>query len=81
MDNLALLDPQRNLRQKNGNGGGRDDIGERLARLEEKVEHLASKEDIQKLKVWILGGIVAGIVAGVPAMAGLIWFIVRPFIN
>ena len=28
--------------------------------IETRMEHLATKEDLQKLKVWWLGGIVAG---------------------
>ena len=48
-----------------GNGGG-SDVRERLAKLEERTEHSATKEDIQKLKVWILGGVIGGLVATVP---------------
>lgn len=35
--------------------------------LEDKsneTEHLMTKEDLQKIKVWVLGGVLAGMVAG-----------------
>lgn len=32
----------------------------RLTRLETHLQYLATKEDLQKLKVWWLGGIIAG---------------------
>ncbi len=38
---------------------------ERLARIEATLEHVATKEDVQALKVWVLassGTLVAGIV-------------------
>ncbi len=52
--------PLRTVKSSGGNGGG-DDIRERLARLEEKVGHLASKEDVQKIKVWVLVGIIGAV--------------------
>lgn len=42
--------------------GGGGNYGERLARVETKLEHMATKEDIQKIKVWILGGILGSVV-------------------
>ena len=46
-----------------GNGSAsstHQNIGERVATLEAEIRHLATKEDIQRLKVWWLGGIIAG---------------------
>lgn len=44
-------------------GGGGDGVDarlraveERLARLETRMDYMATKEDIQKLKIWVLGG-------------------------
>jgi len=37
-----------------GGGGGSDGLGERLARLEEKVNHLATSKDISDLKELIM---------------------------
>lgn len=57
----------RRARRGNGNGNG-DGICERLARLEEQVlgikEHMAVKNDITQLKVWILGGVLSSIGIG-----------------
>lgn len=36
----------------------------RLAALEARMEYLATKEDIQKLEVWVLGGVIGAIIAG-----------------
>lgn len=49
---------------KNEPGGGGGDgvdarlraVEERLARLETRMEYMATKEDIQKLRIWVLGG-------------------------
>ena len=50
----------------NGNGNGRGgDTSERLVRLEERVdgikEHMATKNDIASLKVWISVGLLSAI--------------------
>lgn len=51
---------------RSGNGGnGGDRVLERLARLEERVRHLASKEDIQKIKIWVLTGLISAAVLAV----------------
>ena len=46
-DNIVPIRTGRNL--TNGNGGN-DGIRERLTSLEERVSHLASKEDMQRLE-------------------------------
>ena len=40
------------------NGGG--NYGECLARIEANLGHMATKEDIQKIKVWVLSSILGG---------------------
>lgn len=40
-------------------------VEERLVRLETRMENMATKEDIQKLKIWILGGALGSVVATV----------------
>ena len=47
---------------------------ERLASIETTLTHTATKEDIQKLKVWVLTG--GGIAGGA---GGLITWLVRVF--
>ena len=43
-----------------GSGGGGASLESRLTRLETHLQYLATKEDIQKLKVWWLVGIIGG---------------------
>jgi len=38
-----------------GGGSGGSDVGERLARLEVKMESTATSKDISDLKLWIIG--------------------------
>lgn len=35
-------------------------VPERLIALETELKHLATKTEIQKLKVWVLGGVLGG---------------------
>ena len=53
----------------NGNDGRLRGAEERLARLETRLDtvlpYLATKEDIQKIKVWTLAGVLGGIVLAV----------------
>lgn len=57
-----------------GPGGGGGDgvdarlraVEDRLARLETRMEYMATKEDIQKLKIWVLGGVLSSVVAAIP---------------
>lgn len=54
----------------NGSNGGGSNIDECLTRIETKLEYIATKEDIQKIKVWLLSGILGGMgMAAVLAMA------------
>ncbi len=42
-------------------GGGRDgDLNERVARIEATMAHLATKRDLVEIKIWVLGGVLAG---------------------
>ena len=43
-------------------GGGGKRIEERLAALETRIDYLATKEDIQKIKVWVLAGVIGAVV-------------------
>lgn len=54
-----------------GDGEGRSQFGERLARIEAKMEHVATKEDIQQLKVWVLGGVLGALGLAVVAATGV----------
>ena len=56
------------------------DFGERLARIEIQMEHVATREDIQKIKVWFLVGMIAAIGVAVPAAIGVAFAAVRLFV-
>lgn len=36
------------------------------------MEHVATKEDIQKLRVWVLGGVLAGLVSAALVALGAV---------
>lgn len=75
VDDSYQEEPPADEQSAGGDGGG-SDFGERLARVEARMDalatkedlaeiktnqsHLATKEDIQKLKVWVLGGVLSG---------------------
>ena len=46
-------------------GGSGSGVEGRVATLEARIQYLATKEDIQKIKVWVLGGVVGAMVLGV----------------
>ena len=56
------------------------EFGERLARIEMQMEHMATREDIQKIKVWFLVGVIAAIGVAVPAAIGVAFAAVRLFV-
>lgn len=68
---------------KDESGGGGGDgvdarlrgVEERLARLENRMDYMATKEDVQTLKIWILGGIMGSVVATIP----IALFVVKAF--
>ncbi len=59
-----------------GGGGGGRDLERRLAALETRIEYLATKEDIQKIKVWVLSGLLGGIAAAVSLSFAILKFLV-----
>ena len=56
--------------ESGGSGGGGASLESRLTRLETHMQYLATKEDLQKLKVWWLAGIIAGM--GLAATVSLV---------
>ena len=46
--------------ESSGKGGGGNGFDSRITRLETHLQYLATKEDIEKLKVWWLIGIISG---------------------
>ena len=59
----AMDDPAREA--GGGTGNGPRNLGERVAVLEERLKHVALREDVARIKVWVLGGVIAGIVIAV----------------
>ncbi len=83
---VVKLTQRRAQRKRRGSGSGGDDLEARLKAVEEAVvaietelPHLATKEDIQKLKVWWLGGILAGMAAAAAIAAAIAAAAVRIF--
>ena len=70
-----------------GNRGGGPSQGERLARVETQLEalndtiktHVATKDDISKVKIWGLGGVLAAIGLAIPAAVGVAYVVARLF--
>ena len=60
---------------RSGSNGG--DIRERLARIEAQMEHVATREDIQKVKVWFLVGVIAAFGVAIPAAVGVAFAAVK----
>ena len=63
-----------------GSGPRDGEFGERLARIEAQMEHVATREDIQKVRVWFLVGVIAAIGVAVPAAIGVAFAAVRLFV-
>ena len=60
-----------------GNGPRDGEFGERLARIETRMEHVATREDIQKVKVWFLVGVIAALGVAIPAAVGVAFAAVK----
>lgn len=52
-------------------GDGRGGAGIRLARLETRITRLAAKEDLRKIKVWVMGGAVGAAAVGATLAVGI----------
>ena len=52
--------------------GGDGGLGERMARLETKMERVALREDVLNLKIWILIGTIGGIVTAAGLAVGIV---------
>jgi len=63
-DKVVSIAPEGPPARPGGGNGGNN--GERLARIEAQMESMkesmATKTDIEKLRVWILGGVIAAFV-------------------
>lgn len=53
----------------NGNGGKFDDrlrtVETAVAKIETKMENVATREDVLKVRLWVVGGVVGGILTAV----------------
>ena len=56
---------------ESGRGNGRD-IEKRLSALETHFKYLATKEDIQKIKVWCLTGVIIGMISAATLTIGIL---------
>ena len=69
--NVVQLDSPSGRPGSSGGGNGGSGHGERLARIEARMEHVATKEDIKKLRVWVLGGVLGALGLAVLAAIGV----------
>ena len=46
----------------NGGNGNGHDLNRRVTVLETQLQHLATRKDVESIKVWTLAGTIAGIV-------------------
>ena len=60
--------------QGSGSNGGGGNYGERLARIEASLRYMANKEDIQKIKVWVLSSILGGMSAAALLTVAIVKF-------
>ena len=54
------------------------DIRERLSAIEAKLSHYVTKENLQRVKIWVLGGVLGGVVA---VLIATISALIRIYIN
>ena len=73
----AVPDPPSS--ESGGRGGGGSGFESRLTKLETHLQYLATKEDLQKLKVWWLCGIITGMVTGMGLAAAVALAVLRIF--
>lgn len=52
-------------------GDARGGAGIRLARLETRIARLAAKEDLRKIKVWVMGGAIGAAAGGATLAVGI----------
>lgn len=72
-DNVVKMEHPSGSPTNGGSGNGGNNTRERIARIEAKMEHVAMKEDVLNLKIWILSSVIAGMLAA----AGLTFTIIR----
>ena len=67
--NVSRFPTSEPAQEASGGVGGGGGIERRLAAVEAQVaalnarmEYVATKEDVQKIKVWVLGGLIAGLI-------------------
>ena len=72
----VVPDPPSQAGSSGGSGGGTEArlaaVEAQVAALNVRAEYLATKEDIQKLKVWVLSGVIFSAIAVISAIATFI---------
>ena len=82
--NVEYLRPKKE--QRGGGNGGDNDHEARIRALENglielntHMGYLATKEDITKVKNWVLLGVITGLFAGIPAAVAVLMVFIRFF--
>ncbi len=77
-DNIHQLNPTNPGAEYSGgrgSGDGGGSLGERVARVEESIKSLATKEDIGKVKIWVLSGVIANFVVAAGLVLAVLTFL------
>lgn len=70
-------EPKRSDSSSGGGSGG--DLGERIARLETRMDYLATREDLEAMKVWFLKWAIMTILATVGITVSAVVIIIKVF--
>lgn len=61
-ENVRQLHATSSQQSAHGGGGHGNELHGRVSAIEAHMQHLATKNDVTSLKVWILGGVLSTIV-------------------
>ena len=75
---MTPLDPGGDAPSGAGAEGGANGIESRLSRLETHIQYLATREGLQRLKVWVLLGVIGGMAVAAGVGAGIARWLPMP---
>ena len=75
MGDVTPITGEREIHTGDNNGNG--SIRERVKALETELKHLATKEDVLKIKLWVL----LGVIGAVPVTVMTLMFVAKYIVN